>query len=143
VSGKLDVRPEPCATCPYRRSIPAGVWAASEYAKLEEYDGSTAEQAVADAAGVFYCHSVPDLVCAGWAATSGDRHSFALRLAAARGADVTAVLEYETDVPLFGSGHEAAEHGRSGIENPSAEARRAVEKVITARDATGRPVEFS
>jgi hypothetical protein len=143
MSGKLDVRPEPCATCPYRRSVPAGVWAAGEYAKLEEYDGSTAEQAMAGAAGVFYCHSGPDLVCAGWAHVAGDQHSFALRLAAARGHDVMPVVSYRTDVPLFGSGHEAAEHGRSGIENPSEEARRAVEKVITARDATGRPVEFS
>jgi Family of unknown function (DUF6283) len=40
---KLEPRPEPCATCPYRRSTPAGVWARNEYDSLEAYDGDTGE----------------------------------------------------------------------------------------------------
>jgi hypothetical protein len=138
----MEVRPEPCATCPYRRSVPAGIWAGHEYAKLEEYDGTTTEQAVKGALGVFNCHSSPDLVCAGWAAVAGTPESIALRLAAARGRDPRPVLRYRTEVPLFGSGREAAEHGRSGIEHPDEEAKAAVEKVVKAREATGRPVTF-
>jgi hypothetical protein len=139
----LTPRPEPCATCPYRRSVPAGVWAGTEYAKLEEYDGSTTMQAVQGAVGVFYCHSTPEKVCAGWAAVHGTPENLALRIASARGHDVHAVLAYQTDVPLFGSGHEAASHGRAGIDAPGQEARDAVEKVVKAREATGKPVRFS
>jgi hypothetical protein len=142
-TGPLEVRPEPCATCPFRRSVPAGVWAEKEYASLEAYDGPTGEQAVNGGVGVFYCHSTPDLVCGGWAAVCGNRDSFALRLAAAHGHDVTAVLDYTTTVPLFASGHEAAEHGRSGIAEPGEDARAAVAKVVQAREATGKPVTFS
>jgi hypothetical protein len=139
----LEVRPEPCATCPYRRSAPAGLWAAHEYAKLEEYDGTTQEQAVKGALGVFYCHNTPECVCAGWAAVAGTPESIALRIAAAHGRDPRPVLRYRTDVPLFASGHEAAGHGRSGIEHPDEDARAAVEKVVKARQATGKPVKFS
>jgi hypothetical protein len=139
----LTPRPEPCATCPYRKNVPSGIWAETEYAKLEGYDGSTTEQAVANAVGVFYCHSAPEKVCAGWAAVHGDPESFALRIASARGHDVHAVLAYSTDVPLFGSGHEAAAHGRAGIEEPDEAAKEAVAKVSKAREATGRPVRYS
>lgn len=138
----LEVRPEPCATCPYRQSVPAGIWAEHEYAKLEDYDGGTTRQAICGAVGVFYCHSTPELVCAGWAAVAGDPDNLALRIAAARGHDVSQVLAYGTQVPLWESGHEAALHGRSGIAEPSEAAREAVEKVVKARDATGKPVSF-
>lgn len=141
--GPLVPRPEPCATCPYRRSVPAGLWAAAEYAKLEDYDGSTTEQAMAGAVGVFCCHGTPEKVCAGWAAVAGTPESLSLRIASARGHDVLGVLTYRTEVPLFGSGREAAEHGRAGVDDPGPDAMAAVEKVTKAREAQGRPVRFS
>jgi len=139
----LVPRDGPCATCPYRRNAPTGLWAKKEYDSLELYDGPTGLQAVKGAIGVFFCHSAPELVCAGWAAVHGDAESFALRLAAMRGHDVAAVIAYTTTVQLWASGHEAAEHGRSGIEHPGEDARAAVAKVTKAREATGRPVDFS
>jgi Family of unknown function (DUF6283) len=92
---------------------------------------------------MLFCHGTPELVCAGWAAVHGSQRSLGLRVAALRGHDVTAVLEYRTDVPLFASGHEAAEHGRSGIEDPGEDARQAVGKVGRARDAAGKPVRYA
>jgi uncharacterized protein DUF6283 len=138
----LIPRDRPCATCPYRRGVPAGIWVEHEYGHLEGYEGDTGAQAMAGALAVFFCHGTPELVCAGWAAVAGNEDSLALRVAAAQGHDISAVLAYTTDVPLFASGHEAAEHGRSGISRPGRAARRAVVKVVQARAATGRPVYF-
>ena len=36
----------PCGSCPYRKDVPSGVWAVSEYLKLVEYDRPTGEQPV-------------------------------------------------------------------------------------------------
>jgi hypothetical protein len=40
-----------------------------------------------------------------------------------------AILGYETDVPLFASGSEAAAHGLAGVERPSADARRLIARL--------------
>ena len=110
----MKPRKTPCAFCPYRRDAPSGVWDKSEYDKLRAYDGDTAGQAL----GVFQCHKAPghDL-CAGWAAVHGNHDCLALRLAALLNPaiDIQAVLDYTTDVPLFSSGAEAAEHGKRDI----------------------------
>lgn len=43
------------------------------------------------------------------------------------------IYEYQSPVPLFSSGTEAAEHGMRGIESPSEEASRIREKIIRLR----------
>lgn len=111
----------PCGSCPYQRDVPSGVWAAEEYAKLPEYDRPMADQPV----GVFLCHRQDGRVCGGWAAVHDMEECLAVRLAAVRGtlADPAAVLEYATDVELWASGAEAAEHGLREIAAPGDEAR--------------------
>lgn len=131
--------PNPCGSCPYRRDVPSGVWAAHEYEKLKGYDAETPYQPP----GIFQCHqsSGPDSdqarLCAGWVGCHGNG-LLALRLAASFGAmdpeELIATLEYETKVPLFNSGAEAAEHGERDIECPSDKAARVIDKVIARRD---------
>jgi hypothetical protein len=66
--------------------------------------------------------------------------SFGLRLAASRGMmsdeDIERTLDYESPVPLFASGREAAEHGLARIERPGADAGRMIGKL--ERRATRR-----
>jgi hypothetical protein len=119
--------PRPCASCPYRRDIPPGVWVAEEYAKLPEYDKPTGEQP----AGVFMCHQRDGRVCAGWAGCHDHDETLALRLAVMRGSitveTLDAIRDYETDVPLFATGQEAADHGMSGVDDPDQRARRIID----------------
>jgi hypothetical protein len=109
------------------------------------YDGGTGEQAAKGAFGVFVCHQGDGKLCAGWAAVHGNRDCLALRLAASLDpdVDVSAVLGYATDVPLWGSGAEAAAHGRRDIEEPSPAACETVAKVAAVRAARGQPVDFT
>lgn len=44
MSSTVKAAPKPCASCPYRRDVPEGVWHPEEYSKLRAYDGSTGEQ---------------------------------------------------------------------------------------------------
>ncbi len=111
-------RDTPCGSCPYRRDCPSGVWDETEYAKLIEYDRITPFQPMA----VFMCHSNRDgvTVCRGWLDAHDKHQLLALRLAASK-----KLIDYDvfdlpkSDVPTFGSGGEAAEHGMADIENPS------------------------
>lgn len=127
-----EVRPpakNPCGSCPYRRDVPAGVWAEEEYAKLPPYDEETASQPHR----LFLCHQQDGSICAGWAGCHDMDSNLAARIAAAThhiDASVhDALLDYTTEVPLFASGAEAAAHGRSGIEEPDEKARRTIDKV--------------
>lgn len=121
---------KPCVSCPYRRDIPAGVWAEHEYLKLPGYDGETWEQAFKGAVGVFYCHQRTGNLCAGWVGCHDMDNNLAVRLAASNGKAVAEeTFDYESPIPLFGSGAEAAAHGLSGVENPGEEARRLVAKL--------------
>jgi Family of unknown function (DUF6283) len=121
--------PRPCVSCPYRRDVAPGVWAEEEYEKLPPYDGETWEQPVA----LFYCHQQDGKLCAGWVGCHEMADSLSLRMSAAGGGippeEVDAILDYTTDVPLFESGAEAAEHGRSGIEAPPPEALRMIQRL--------------
>lgn len=137
-------RRTPCASCPYRRGVPSGVWSAEEYDKLAKYDGTTSEQAVGGALGVFLCHQGTDDVCAGWASVHGDDDNLALRMAPLLDPeiDVDAVKAYTSDVPVFASGAEAAEHGKRDIEEPSPAAVDVVGKVMTVRRKRGKPVQL-
>jgi hypothetical protein len=134
--------PRPCASCPYRRDVPSGVWAETEYAKLPEYDAETAYQPP----GVFMCHQQDGRMCAGWTATHDMEDSLAFRLAAMTGdlpaEHVEAVLDYQTDVPLFGSGAEAAEHGLRDLREPGIPARQMVERLRRSQDRQRANVVF-
>lgn len=123
----------PCGTCPYRRDVPAGVWAAEEYAKLPPYDADTAFQPF----GLFMCHQVDGRVCAGWVGCHGGGQLLAVRLAAADrrmdDEEIRAAVEYDCPVPLFPSGAAAAMHGRSGVADPDEPAKRAIGKILSRR----------
>jgi uncharacterized protein DUF6283 len=118
-----EIRKEPCSTCPYRTDVPAGIWAFETYEMLRPYDAPTGEQPYAP----FGCHSTPSQYCHGWAVTHNSRgHAFellALRLHAPE-AEIP-----KSEVIFFGSGNEAADHGQAELEEPSIEARLAVEKL--------------
>ena len=125
--------PNPCQSCPYRRDVPSGVWSQEEYEKLVRYD----EPTYAQPQGMFQCHQNGReddraRLCAGWVATHGDQ-SLALRLAVVRGQVDPAVMDYTTDVPLFGSGVEAAEHGMAEIDCPGPQARVLIDKITQVR----------
>lgn len=129
-----EVRKTPCATCPYRTNVASGIWHEDEYDKLPTYDGDIPEQLSQGGVAAFHCHTEPDDLCAGWA---GHREHptdlLAVRLGLSSGSMDESVAEYTTDVPLFASGAEAAEHGKRDIRRPSARARSNVEKILKLR----------
>ena len=132
----MKVKARPCRSCPYRRDVPVGVWDGSEYDKLEAYDAETGDQPLA----VFCCHTSPEEVCSGWAGVDRppERALLALRLAVITGRLDPSALDYVSPIALFGSDREAAEHGRSGIASPPAEATeliRKLSKIPRLRDA--------
>lgn len=122
---EVCVRKNPCSTCPYRKSTPSGVWSEEEYDKLPRYDKETYDQPT----NMFFCHSTPDDLCAGWVAAHDAHELLSLRLSAAAGRLSLDVFEYSTSVPLHGSGAEAAAYGKLEIENPTPEAVLAATKV--------------
>lgn len=134
-TGPVTVRPSPCPSCPYRRAVPSGVWHAQEYAKLPRYDGGIGEQANAEAWALFHCHSDPDHLCAGWVGHRDPVELLAVRMGLLSGRVAPAVLDYATDVPLFATGAEAAEHGCRDIDAPDDSAVSTVQKIIRTRDA--------
>lgn len=121
--------PRPCDSCPYRRDVPSGVWAAEEYEKLPPYDEPTHAQPT----GVFLCHQQDGRICAGWAGCHDMDDSLGLRLAVTTGAlgvdDYRATLDYSSPVLLFASGTEAAEHGLRDLAAPAGPAVRAMSKI--------------
>ncbi|MFJ7305309.1 DUF6283 family protein [Streptomyces sp. NPDC099088] len=129
--------PRPCESCPYRRDVPSGVWAAEEYDKLVRYDAETGEQPAA----MFQCHqadgaSQEGRACAGWASCHGE-DLLAPRLALIDGridsATFEAISGYVSPVPVFASGAEAAAHGRTGIHEPGPDADRLIAKILRSR----------
>ena len=130
-------RPRPCASCPYRRDVPSGIWHPSEYAKLERYDAPTYAQPSA----AFSCHQADGAICSGWLA-HGDHPTelLAVRLGLLTGALDESCAEYATNVPLFASGAEAADHGCAGVLDPAPDAVAAMKKIARVRDARGVPV---
>jgi len=137
---KLRPRKSPCASCPFRKDCPSGVWSGEEYAKLPLYDGPTWGQSPT----VFFCHLSPDEACGGWTATFDMRHNLGLRIAAA-GYDIDwdTFIKYETTVAVFSSGAEAAEHGTAMLENPPEEAQAAIAKIARQRAVTGKPIRHA
>ncbi len=132
---KLTPRKTPCASCPYRKDVPSGVWEASEYEKLRGYDGRIDEQAMAGATGLFLCHQADGQLCAGWCGCHDMGDNLAVRLHFSQ-LDYS-VFSYASPVPLFSSGNEAADHGEKDIEEQSGEARETVRKLIRIREIKG------
>lgn len=138
----ITIRPrkDPCTGCPYRLDSPSGLWSAAEYDLLPRFDGTTAEQAQAGAIGVFFCHAQPKppvFLCSGWVGCHDMINNLGLRLYPHRHPehqlDYDAIINYRTTVPLFGSGAEAAAHGKRDINNPGAAARRKAQQLIKIR----------
>ncbi len=117
----------PCGSCPYRRDVPAGIWAAEEYRRLADYDGETHEQR---SAKLFLCHRKTGALCAGWIACHDTEHLMALRL---HPVDPT-VHSYRSPVGVFGSGAEARDHGLSGLTRTDARARRVIRSLMRRQD---------
>lgn len=128
----------PCGSCPYRRDVPSGVWAAEEYDKLPGFDGPTMEQPP----GVFTCHQQNGRMCAGWVGCHDMDESLGIRFAWGNDhfsdEDIKAALDYVSPIPLWGSGAEAAAHGRAEIERPGEQATHTIEKVGRRQDRVGR-----
>lgn len=129
-------RRTPCASCPYRRSVPSGIWHPDEYAKLERYDAPMVEQPDA----VFLCHQGDGDVCAGWLGHRDPTDLLAVRLGISRGHLDSSCAHYETAVPLFESGAAAAVHGIADVETPSTKATETIGKIIDVRSRHGDPV---
>lgn len=135
---KITPRRRPCSTCPYRRDVPSGIWDAHEYDKLPSYDGSTTEQVMAGAFALFFCHTADGSLCAGWVGCHDMAENLAIRMVA-ENIDYDAVLQYQSPVPLFGSGAEAAEHGKREISNPSPAACAKIQRLLKQRGSNGNP----
>jgi len=130
------VRPNPCPSCPYRVSVPSGVWAPEEYAKLLDYDKPIGEQSPR----AFNCHQGDGRLCAGWVGFGDPRELLALRLGVAAGRIDPEVLDYRTEVPLFASGLDAAEWGMAYADAPGQGAIDAIAKITRVRSRTDNPV---
>lgn len=126
-------RPRPCASCPYRCNVPSGVWDASEYAKLPEYDGDTASQFPA----AFFCHQQDGSVCSGWLGHRDPSQLLGVRLGVLRGQLDESCLDYSTDVLLFPTGAEAAAHGMAEYEHPSPAAAETMRKIKAKEEHRG------
>lgn len=124
-------RKNPCASCPYRKNVPSGIWDECEYEKLPRYDGEMHEQS---ATAVFMCHQNDDgSVCSGWLAHRDPADMLAVRIGLLQGEMDPVCLDYSTDVELFESGTAAAEHGMKDIEKPSPAAIGVMDKIERKR----------
>jgi hypothetical protein len=120
-------RERPCHSCPYRKDVPSGIWAESEYQKLPDYDAPTSMQPPQ----MFACHDGDgkDSLCRGW----WDCHSqnqpghelLSVRLSRAFGK--LTELPPVSDVECFESGQEACDHGLKELDMPSEDADRRIE----------------
>ena len=116
----------PCGTCPYRKDVPPGIWHPSEYAKLPLYDGDTGEQIMKGGYSLFFCHQRDGQLCAGWVGCHDTRHLAALRFNPV----APETYDYQSPVPLFASGAEAAAHGLAGVKAPGPAAQRSIMKLL-------------
>ena len=125
---------EPCASCPYRRDTPPGIWDASEYEKLRHYVEPFPETGLPILAP-FLCHLSPQLkekaICRGWLAV--ERDSVAARIALIQQTIPLDEFKGAPHAALYATGAEAAEAGLAGIEEPSDAARRCIHRLLGGR----------
>ena len=124
MSEAYSTRPKPCPSCPYRKKTPSGVWDASEYRKLKEYDGEVIDQLRNGGVGIFRCHQnngkeESPCLCRGWTDCHGAHNLAAIRLTQKRIPDDA--FDHSGD-DVFSSGEDACRHGMRDISDPSDEA---------------------
>jgi hypothetical protein len=120
----------PCGSCPYRKDVPSGVWAESEYNKLPEYDH---ELIFLQPQGAFFCHQQTGSLCAGWVGCHDMENSLAMRMSLMADliteAQYLEALRYECPIPLWESGDAARTHGLKDLHEPGEQARKVVQKL--------------
>ncbi|AUG31154.1 hypothetical protein CXR34_08280 [Microbacterium hominis] len=79
-------------------------------------------------------------MCSGWLGHRDPADLLAVRVGIASGAVDPSCAEYTTDVPLFSSGAEAADHGIRDLQNPDERASQTIAKIVRARQIAGNPV---
>lgn len=123
-----EIRVKPCGACPYKISVPSGIWSYDEYEKLRAYDAPTAEQPVKG----FACHASPEFYCHGWGVchTSRDHRYDLLALRF----DPPANGIPEPVVELFETAADAADHGQRDVEEPSDVALETIDKLVRRHD---------
>ncbi|HUV10817.1 MAG TPA: DUF6283 family protein [Acidimicrobiia bacterium] len=130
----LHCAPRPCATCPYAKATPPGIWHPDEYEKLAAYDDDGDEIAIA----TFHCHQENATgnrtVCKGWVAVHPD--SIAVRIALIDGRLTWEQVDADTPVEVYASGAEARDAGLAGVDELSPEAAEAMMKLV--RRGAGR-----
>jgi hypothetical protein len=131
---KLKCAKAPCSSCPYRKDVPSGIWAAEEYDKLPAYDGEMWEQVFKAAIPRFDCHQNDGNLCAGWVGAHGPANLLSLRLLDLEGRLDPSVMDYVSPVPLWASGAEASAHGKRSIPRPGKNARHMIDRLVRKRE---------
>jgi len=135
----LELLREPCSSCPYRRDVPAGVWAAEEYEKLRNYaDDAEGNVRYPEALTPFLCHQTHchgrETLCRGWLAV--EKESIAVRLLLILGRVTQEQVDAPVSCPLYSTGEEATAAGLQGVSRPSRRARSLMAKLM--RKGTAR-----
>lgn len=121
----------PCATCPYRKDTPPGIWDRSEYEKLPAWDGTEMHEMNT---AVFMCHSAniggEKRACRGWLEVHSENKGVRINMITGR---ITMNKTTPTDVPLYDSGAQARRAGIRGVKRPSEKACSAIGKIVKAR----------
>jgi len=126
VDEPLHVPDQACASCPYRRDTPSGIWQAEEYEKLRAFDQEVTQ--LEDPLSVFLCHQSEvtgrETICRGWLSVHRDSIAGAVRCDQ---------VPREAEPLYYATGTEACEAGLAGVEQPSREARHKTETLERQR----------
>lgn len=129
----IDLHKSPCVSCPYRKDVPSGIWAAQEYDKIEQYDKPT----FAQPRGVFMCHQQDNSLCRGWLDCHG-YNLLSVRMACSTGKlsaiEVESALVAGPSVPVFATAGDASKHGRKSIARPGPKAQALMDKLLSQRE---------
>lgn len=117
---------------------------ADEYEKLRlydepEFDRDRPQDWQLPTLAVFLCHhsltQAADTLCRGWLSVHSD--SVAVRLAVADRAVTWEQVDAPVTVELYANGNEAANAGEATVEHQSAEAVRAISRLVRQRERAG------
>lgn len=124
----MKPRSTACASCPYRKDAPPGIWHESEYEKLPEYDKETGEQPLR----LFLCHTDKDCLCRGWIEVNPD--TLALRIGVATGqVSPEDAMPEPCGIAFHKSGAAACKAGKKGIKKPGKRAMTMIRKILRKR----------
>lgn len=128
MTAPIEAADNPCATCPFRKDTPPGIWSAEEYKRLSAWDGGGIEGMNRS---VFLCHSAStperQFACRGWMEVC--HQNIGVRLSMLR-------IKFNpspTKVPLYKSGMAARRAGLRGVKRPGAKALAAIKKLLGMR----------